>query len=95
VRGEKLYSKTKSCCEWLDHHQPNSVLYVSFGSYSTILPSQMMDLALGLEASNKAFIWVIRPPFGFSLTKEFTAEWMPDGFEERIREKKKKKIKVS
>ncbi len=51
----------------------------------------MMELALGLEASNKAFIWVIRPPFGFSLTKEFTAEWMPDGFEERIREKKKKK----
>ncbi|XP_075675232.1 UDP-glycosyltransferase 92A1-like [Castanea sativa] len=86
-RSEKLSSKTDSCCEWLDLHPPTSVLYVSFGSHNTILPSQMMELALSLEASNKAFMWVIRPPFGFSSTEDFRAEWLPDGFEERIREK--------
>ena len=63
--SEKLSSKTGSSCEWLDLHIPTSVLSASFGSYGTILPSQMMELALGLEASNKSFIWVIRPPFGF------------------------------
>ncbi|GMY05374.1 UDP-glycosyltransferase 92A1-like [Fagus crenata] len=86
-RGEKLSSKTNSCSEWLDLHPPASVLYVSFGSYSTILPSQMMELALGLEASNKPFIWVIRPPYGFNITEEFRAKWLPLGFEERINEK--------
>ena len=92
-KSEKLSSKSKNCCEWLDLHQPASILYVSFGSCGTILPSQMMKLALGLEASNKAFIWVIRPPFGFNPTKDFRVEWLPDGFKERMREKKK--IKVS
>lgn len=45
-----------------------------------------MELALGLEASNKAFIWVIWLPIGFSQAEEFRAEWLPDGFEGQIRE---------
>ncbi|GKV23962.1 hypothetical protein SLEP1_g33631 [Rubroshorea leprosula] len=60
---------------WLDLHPPRSVLYVCFGSQLTILPSQMRELAKGSKESGVAFIWVIRPPFGFSATAEFDPEW--------------------
>ncbi|XP_057441528.1 crocetin glucosyltransferase 3-like [Lotus japonicus] len=75
----------EACIEWLDSKDESSVLYISFGSQNTISASQMMALAEGLEQSGKQFIWVIRPPFGFDLNGEFRAEWLPDGFEERMR----------
>lgn len=74
--------------KWLHSHSENSVLYISFGSQNTITTSQMMELAMGLEASGKPFIWVIRPPFGYDIKGEFRAEWLPKGFEERMTETK-------
>ncbi|XP_010265810.1 PREDICTED: UDP-glycosyltransferase 92A1-like [Nelumbo nucifera] len=78
----------RNCCvKWLDTHPINSVLYVSFGSQNSISHSQMMELAKGLEASGKIFIWVLRSPIGFNVNEEFRSkEWLPDGFEERMRE---------
>ncbi|XP_058101314.1 UDP-glycosyltransferase 92A1-like [Magnolia sinica] len=77
------------CLSWLNLHCPNSVLYVSFGSQNTISVSQMMELAMGLEASGTPFIWVVRPPVGFDINEEFRAEWLPEGFEERMAEGKR------
>ncbi|XP_010252416.1 PREDICTED: UDP-glycosyltransferase 92A1-like [Nelumbo nucifera] len=46
-----------------------------------------MELAKALESSGKIFIWVLRPPIGFDVNEEFRIEeWLPDGFEERMRE---------
>ncbi|KAL2468520.1 UDP-glycosyltransferase 92A1 [Forsythia ovata] len=75
--------------EWLNLHPPASVLYVCFGSMCSISASQTKELALGLETSGKAFIWVARPPTEFSLTEEFRTEWLPDGFEERMKKQKR------
>jgi hypothetical protein len=66
----------EKCIEWLDLQCLDSVLYISFGSQNTIDASQMMELAIGLEKSGKAFIWVIRPPLGFDLNGEFRMEWL-------------------
>ncbi|KAI9195648.1 hypothetical protein LWI28_016911 [Acer negundo] len=74
----------EKCLEWLDLQQPDTVLYISFGSQNTISPSQMMGLAIGLEESKIPFIWVTRPPIGFDLKGGFRSEWLPEGYEERI-----------
>nr|AIS20905.1 cyclo-DOPA 5-O-glucosyltransferase [Bougainvillea spectabilis] len=74
--------------QWLSSQKPDSVLYISFGSQNTISPKQMMELAMGLEESSKPFLWVIRPPFGFDINGEFKPEWLPEKFEERMKEKK-------
>lgn len=84
--GKKSGIQLEACLEWLDSHPPGSVVYISFGSQNTITASQMMALARGLEASNKPFLWVIRPPAGFDLKGDFRDEWLPEGFEARMSE---------
>jgi hypothetical protein len=49
----------------------------------------MKALALGLESSQQPFIWVVRPPLEAPLNSEFSAEFLPEGFEERVKEKKR------
>ncbi|XP_031268508.1 putative UDP-glucose glucosyltransferase [Pistacia vera] len=43
-----LLARDSACLEWLDQQQPNSVIYVAFGSF-TLLHNPIPKLALGLE----------------------------------------------
>lgn len=47
------------CLDWLSTKPSRSVVYVCFGSWAHFSATQMRELALGLEASNQPFLWVV------------------------------------
>lgn len=48
------------CLEWLDRQPPSSVLYISFGTTSSLRAEQVRELAAALRDSNQRFVWVLR-----------------------------------
>ena len=81
-RGNKSSIEEKECLEWLNSREPRSVIYVCLGSLCRLVPSQLIELGLGLEASNQPFIWVVK-----TAGEDFTQlnKWLKDEkFEERI-----------
>lgn len=82
-RGKKAAIDEDKCLKWLDTKNPNSVLYVCFGSVSKFPSNQLHEIAVGLEASGQQFIWVVRK----GKSDEEIEEWMPEGFEERTKGK--------
>ncbi|GLJ50028.1 hypothetical protein SUGI_1064150 [Cryptomeria japonica] len=77
--GTRLWEEDLDCLEWLQTKPPSSVLYVSFGSIFEMSMVQLQQLALGLEASQQPFLWVLRPGIA-----EGKAAVLPEGFTERI-----------
>uniref|UniRef100_A0A0D9UXF2 Glycosyltransferase N-terminal domain-containing protein n=1 Tax=Leersia perrieri TaxID=77586 RepID=A0A0D9UXF2_9ORYZ len=83
ARGNKASLDEAKCLQWLDSKKPGSVIFVSFGSLASTAPQQLVELGLGLEASNKPFFWVIKAGNKFPEIEE----WLADGFEERVKDR--------
>ncbi|KAJ4849687.1 hypothetical protein Tsubulata_037958 [Turnera subulata] len=80
--GGYFWQQDSTSLEWLDQQQPNSVIYVAFGSITTFHhQTQFHELALGLELTNRPFLWVVRPDM--MMTGEM-ADAYPAGFRERV-----------
>ncbi|KAJ7548937.1 hypothetical protein O6H91_07G033700 [Diphasiastrum complanatum] len=73
----------KECLLWLNTRLPSSVLYISFGSIAVLSASQIREFALGLENSEQAFLWVLRPPPATDPTQSSIAAILPEGFQSR------------
>ncbi|KAF3791136.1 Baicalein 7-O-glucuronosyltransferase [Nymphaea thermarum] len=79
-----LYRQTESaddhhgCLPFLNSHQPNSVIYVCFGTVvDLLLPKhELVGLAEGLESSGQPFLWSLKP--------ERQAD-LPNGFVDRMK----------
>jgi hypothetical protein len=59
--GSNLWKEEDGCLEWLDKKEPNSVVYVNFGSITVLTSDQLIEFAWGLANSNQTFLWIIRP----------------------------------
>ncbi|CAN0846376.1 Scopoletin glucosyltransferase [Linum grandiflorum] len=79
-RGKTAAIDGHECLRWLDCREPNSVLYICFGSMSDIPDAQLLEIAAALEASGQGFIWVVKR----DSEEEKDQEWLPEGFEERM-----------
>ncbi|KAF8727030.1 hypothetical protein HU200_019525 [Digitaria exilis] len=82
-RGDKASVDLKHCLQWLESMKPGSVLYISFGSMARTVVSQLKEIALGLEASRRPFLWVIKSDAEASDIEKLLTE----GIKERIRDR--------
>ncbi|KAK1570674.1 hypothetical protein Q3G72_005595 [Acer saccharum] len=55
LRPEEL-----TCLKWLDQQPPDSVIYVAFGTTAFLDQTKFQELAMGLELTNRPFLWVVR-----------------------------------
>ncbi|XP_055808029.1 zeatin O-xylosyltransferase-like isoform X2 [Solanum dulcamara] len=92
ISKKKSSEQTHECFSWLDKKELNSVIYVSFGSTTTLSKEQVNELAFGLEQSGQKFIWVLRGADkkgedNVDNSKRGSNFDLPEGFEKRIKEK--------
>nr|WGJ64308.1 UGT157 [Lysionotus pauciflorus] len=81
-RGKKSGVDAGKWKSWLDSKEPGSVVYACFGSLASFTDAQLHELGIGLEASGQDFLWVLR-----KRDEDEIEDWMPEGFEERTKDK--------
>ncbi|KAL7619278.1 UDP-glycosyltransferase 85C1 [Lactuca sativa] len=58
--GYSLWKEEPGCIKWLESKEPNSVVYVNFGSLAVMSLHDLLELGWGLVNSNHYFLWIIR-----------------------------------
>ncbi|CAI9269119.1 unnamed protein product [Lactuca saligna] len=89
-KSYSLWKEEPECLNWLQSKEPNSVLYVNFGSLAVMSSQQLLEFGFGIANSNHYFLWIIRPNLvvGESIVfpqelkeiinkKGFIASWCP------------------
>ncbi|KAL7101007.1 hypothetical protein ACP275_08G030200 [Erythranthe tilingii] len=69
---------------WLDQQPPNSTIYIAFGSFTVFDQTQFQELAMGLELTQRPFLWVVRQDMTLDNDKAY-----PKGFKERVKNRGK------
>ncbi|XP_071733327.1 UDP-glycosyltransferase 85C1-like [Rutidosis leptorrhynchoides] len=55
-----LWEEEPECIQWLNSKEPNSVVYVNFGSLAVMSLQDLLEFGFGLVNSNHYFLWIIR-----------------------------------
>ncbi|KAI3526056.1 hypothetical protein L1887_05223 [Cichorium endivia] len=87
ISDNKNLGKRHKSLEWLDKQAQDSVIYISFGTTTSLSDEEIRELANGLENSKQKFIWVLRyADKGDIFDGEVRRVELPNGFEERLGE---------
>ncbi|XP_039069788.1 linamarin synthase 2-like isoform X2 [Hibiscus syriacus] len=82
--NSSLWKEDTTCIDWLNTMEPNSVLYVNYGSVTVMSNHHLKEFAWGLANSKYPFLWIVRPDvvMGESvvLPTEFVEEIKGRGF---------------
>lgn len=70
-------SDESGCIQWLDKQKEKSVVYLSFGTVTTLPPNEIIAIAEALESKKMSFIWSL---------KDNGVKILPKGFLERTEE---------
>ncbi|CAA3029844.1 7-deoxyloganetin glucosyltransferase-like [Olea europaea subsp. europaea] len=73
-----LWKEDAACLEWLDKQAQNSIIYVNYGSVTTISDQHLKEFAWGLANSKHPFLWIVRPDIAMgesaTLPRDFLEE---------------------
>ncbi|KAJ0098249.1 hypothetical protein Patl1_28212 [Pistacia atlantica] len=75
-----LWKEDTECLKWLDKREPNSVVYVNYGSVTMMTDQHLKEFAWGLANTKKPFLWVVRPDVVKG--SDNSADLLEDFFEE-------------
>ncbi|KAL3534381.1 hypothetical protein ACH5RR_002842 [Cinchona calisaya] len=85
ITEEQKSKKSHKCLEWLDKQALKSVIFVSFGSSTSLSDKEVEEITIGLERSGQNFIWVLRDAdSGDVFVGEYRRAKLPEGYEERV-----------
>ncbi|GLJ48473.1 hypothetical protein SUGI_1023210 [Cryptomeria japonica] len=77
-----FWAEEAECLDWLDKQSPKSVAYVSFGSLAIVNQRQLEEFAMGMEATQRPFLWVLR-----SDLMDGSSAKLPPGFMEATKDR--------
>ncbi|KAL2940940.1 Zeatin O-glucosyltransferase [Bienertia sinuspersici] len=87
------FESKHQCLEWLDKQEKGSVMYVSFGSTTSLTHDQIQELAKGLDECGQKFIWVLRKADSNDIFARddngdvMKEHQLPQGYEEKVKNK--------
>ncbi|KAL5556095.1 hypothetical protein UlMin_038331 [Ulmus minor] len=81
--SSNLWKEDSRCIEWLDKREPNSVVYVNYGSITTMTDQHFKEFAWGLAKSKHSYLWIVRP----DVVEGVDSVALPEEFFEEIKDR--------
>ncbi|XVF61595.1 hypothetical protein PTKIN_Ptkin08bG0142700 [Pterospermum kingtungense] len=80
--NSSLWKEDTNCIQWLNKREPNSVVYVNYGSVTVMSEQHLKEFAWGLANCKHPFLWIVRPDVVMG-----DSAVLPEEFSEEIKDR--------